>query len=356
MAKVIAVMDAVTEKKFAKAQKRKRQGQQEELNGMEMFVKKTMQQKPLSIESLYKHALGLQDLPDGASKERKTTPLQSKKYEMACELEVKLSKEIDRRMDTMMELSVQTIQTVLCSIKPSIITPFNLASMAGKGSASVSKKRLCELLTFCTGMKGSQPFYRAFPTLKDLSTHLVGLNASRGDMAALITWPLNWEVQGVYRCRPLLAEGLIEVTSIYANKTARISMSAHNFDADASWDQFVLRENYSVKEATLQQKGKSSCCELHEYFRGEVQQVALQDRAFETPPGARARTPESAAVANGDQVPALQTGSPRNLESAMEAQMNEGQEVDEAEAPTSVVGDDDEEAGPPLPPDMVLLD
>eukprot|EP00971_Amphidinium_carterae_P064171 1270473-Amphidinium_carterae.1 len=242
-----------------------------------------MVQKPLSIESLYKHALTLQDLPNAAAKDKKAAPSQSKKYEMACDLEIKLQKEIDRRTDCMREsqrdLSVQAIQTVLCSIKPTIITPFNLASMAGK-TATVSKKRLCELLTYTTGMKGShcsQPFYHAFATLKDLSSHLIRLNESRGDMAALICWPLNWDRDGVYRCNPKLAYGVVEATSIFAKRTVQIKLTDHNFAPTLNWEDFVLRENYCVKEATLQQKGSVAACELQEYFRESPSRPVLAD-------------------------------------------------------------------------------
>eukprot|EP00971_Amphidinium_carterae_P179243 3555427-Amphidinium_carterae.3 len=342
----------LSDKRFQRAEKRNRLGKKDEMEAMEAYVKKMMKQKPLAVEQLYRHALTLTDLPDGSAAPRAAGVALGKKYELAAQLQEKLGKAIDRRNDDLMALSVADLQTVACSICPSIITPFNLASLAGKGSANVSKARMCELLLFLTGMQKSQSFNKAFGTLRDLSQHLTDQHCQRGELATYLTWPLDWSEHGVYRVTPQLSEGQLSVQSVFHKGTVKIALQEHGFRNTQKWEDFKVSDNFSVRDATLQQAGVAKPLYFEEFFRARGPSQALMDGQVTPPPRPAVALALSPAAEASLETPSVGTEGQPSLEEAVQNMLFE-HEAQPAliEVPTDVVEEVSDET-PPLPPDM----
>jgi hypothetical protein len=136
-------------------------------------------------------------------------------------------------------MPVKHIKAILLAIEPVTFSTANMKGMMARGARDVGRAELLKLLEFCTNVA---PTSTVAPEHKDvavLHAYMQVLNKELGRRARDLTFPVNWEAQGIYTVQMLEGKPACAITRNDTKEECQVAIpiDVKSVFVDCNWSE-----------------------------------------------------------------------------------------------------------------------
>eukprot|EP00971_Amphidinium_carterae_P226534 4493241-Amphidinium_carterae.2 len=208
--------------------------------------------------------LGSDEDPADEDGDAKTALVKKKGLDFAERYENLLSEELPSFVHNIHRLPHESLQVLMWNLQESL-TPFAWTAHRARGSRTVSKDILCEVLEFMTGLPRETPANSTiWPTLGSMCKDIVQKWKQQGQRSVVL--PVDWSTQGLYIVGSITME-TVEIKHRFSEETVCV----RNTDA-LGWTHIAdihITKNYSMIQAALAVRGTARSRSMRDFFESD---------------------------------------------------------------------------------------